>query len=154
MLATHEGAHVWGMECRLKLGGGQAPSCLVHGASVSPLLGRGRHPSSFSPSLSLGPPWLTPPERYAGGQATPPMYEAVARPPPSHSPAHKPCPALPLFNDLLSPLLVGQSVHTSSTLVVSPVDRSHTLAVLSTLPVASCRPSGLKATLMTPPVWP
>ena len=30
-----------------------------------------------------------------------------------------------------------------------PLPSSHTLAVLSMLPVASCRPSGLKATLLT-----
>ena len=35
-----------------------------------------------------------------------------------------------------------------------PLPRSHTLAVLSSPPVASCRPSGLKATLLTPLVCP
>ena len=53
-----------------------------------------------------------------------------------------------------SPLLLGQSVRTLNTVVVSPVDRSHTLAVVSQLPVANCRPSGLKATVLTPMVWP
>ena len=53
-----------------------------------------------------------------------------------------------------SPRLVGPSVRTLSTVVVSPVDRSHTLAVRSSLPVASCRPSGLKSMLLTHPVWP
>ena len=51
-------------------------------------------------------------------------------------------------------MLVVQSVRTLSTVFVSPVDRSHTLAVKSQLPVASCRPSGLKATLLTLSVWP
>ena len=53
-----------------------------------------------------------------------------------------------------SPLLVDQRVHTLSNVIVSPVDRSHILAILSSLPVASCRPSGLKATLHTLAVWP
>ena len=72
----------------------------------------------------------------------PPSTEAPPGPPPVQQPALPPgIQVEPL------PLLVGQSVRTLSTVVVSPVDRSHTLAVLSPLPVARCRLSGLKAML-------
>ena len=73
------------------------------------------------------------------------MFEAPPQP-------HQLCGALLQFNDLtVEPLslLVVQSVRTLSTMVVSPVDKSHTLAILSPLPVASCPLSGLKATLLT-----
>ena len=43
---------------------------------------------------------------------------------------------------------------TWSVAVLSPLPRSHSLAVLSALPVASCRPSGLKATPVTVSVCP
>ena len=38
--------------------------------------------------------------------------------------------------------------------ISDPLPRSHTLAVLSSPPVASCRPLGLKAMLLTPLVCP
>ena len=124
--------------------------CMEH---ITPVFspGRGRPPPP-----SLGPPWLTQQVRgpFAGGGAGTSPHEAEEKPPPQ---PHKPFPALPQVKDICpqpwdpggapSPLLVGQSVHTSSTVFVSPVDRSHTRAVVSPLPVASCRPSGLKATL-------
>ena len=41
-----------------------------------------------------------------------------------------------------------------SVMVFCPLPRSHNLAVSSRLQVASCRPSGLKAMLLTLLVWP
>ena len=82
-----------------------------------------------------------PPQPQPGTQAPPGPPCSMSCPPPCWDPGGAPPPD-------------GLSVHTLSTAMVSPVDRSHTLAVESSLPVASCRPSGLKATLITSPVWP
>ena len=44
--------------------------------------------------------------------------------------------------------------HTSRVAVAWPLATSQSRAVLSSDPVASVRPSGVKATLVTPSVWP
>ena len=106
---------------------------------------RGRHPSSppvpLFGSLLVDSPIEGAVRRRTGTSP----HEAVARLSHSHSLANKPCLPPPVQRPSL-PLLVSQSERTSSTMVVLPVDRSHTLAVASSLAVASCRPSGLKST--------